>query len=75
MTYNSYDPSLSSALSKNNKGEIQKYINPATQLVGEIVGLQESMKTVITNQKIDSRIISADYKIWAKYDQSHRSQG
>ena len=72
MTQNSEYPNFSSALSKNNKGEIQKSSNPAIQLVGEIVGLQESLKTVITNQRIESSIISADFKAWANYDRSQR---
>ncbi|WP_377473543.1 MAG: hypothetical protein P2A85_15410 [Microcoleus anatoxicus] len=72
MTHRSYDPNFSSALSKNNKGEIQKSSNPAIQVVGEIVGLQESLKTVITNQRIESSIISANFKAWAKYERSQR---
>ncbi|MGB7711062.1 MAG: hypothetical protein WBL95_16270 [Microcoleus sp.] len=72
MTHNSYDPNSSSALSKNNKGEIQNSSNPAIRLVGEIVGLQESLKTIITNQRIESRIISANFKAWDEYDRSQR---
>ena len=72
MTDNSYDPSPSSPLSKKQKGEIQKPSNPAIQLVGEIVGLQESLKTLITSQRIDSSIISADFKAWSKYERSQR---
>ena len=72
MTDNSYNPSPSSPLSKKQKGEIQNSSNPAIQLVGEIVGLQESLKTFITSQKIDSSIISADHRVWSKYDRSQR---
>lgn len=72
MTHRSYDPNFSSDLSKNNKGEIQNSSNPAIRLVGEIVGLQESLKTIITNQRIESRIISANFKAWDKYDRSQR---
>ncbi|HAT15095.1 MAG TPA: hypothetical protein DDZ60_08885 [Planktothrix sp. UBA10369] len=72
MTHNSYDPNSSSDLSKNNKGEIQNSSNPAIRLVVEIVGLQESLKTIITNQRIESRIISANFKAWDEYDRSQR---
>lgn len=72
MTDNSYNPSPSSALSKKQKGEIQKSSNPAIQLIGGIVELDESLKTFITSQRIDSSIISADYKTWSKYDRSQR---
>ncbi|MEG4498926.1 hypothetical protein QUB05_17490 [Microcoleus sp. F10-C6] len=72
MTQNFYDRTPSRALSKNKKGEITKYRNPAIQLIGGIVELDESLKTFINNQRIDSSIISADYKTWSKYDRSQR---
>jgi len=70
MTDNSYNPSPSSPLSKKQKGEIQNSSNPAIQLIGGIVGLQESLKTFITSQKIDSSIISADHRVWSRRDRS-----
>lgn len=60
---------LNSDLANTNKEGIQKYnSNPAIQLIGGLVELDESLKTFITAERVKSSVISADYKAWSKYD-------
>ncbi len=60
---------LNSYLAHTTKEGIQKYnSNPAIQLIGGLVELDESLKTFITAEKIKSSVISIDHKAWSKYD-------
>ncbi|MBW4495074.1 MAG: hypothetical protein KME26_18705 [Oscillatoria princeps RMCB-10] len=64
---------LTSALAKTNQEGIQKHSsNTAIQLLGGIVELYESLKTLIITERANSSIISAEHKAWSKYDRQRR---
>lgn len=71
MNPNEYN--ANNALTRINRSQLQKYnsSNPIIQFTGAIVRVEESVKTVWSNECNKSAIFRAEFEAWDEYDQKY----
>ena len=66
MTNQNSNPN--NALSRRSSSELKKYDNPAVQIASAIVKVEESVKTLYSQEVNKSIIIKTEFEVWDEYD-------
>lgn len=66
MTNQNSNPN--NALSRRSSSELKKYDNPAVQIASGIVKVEESVKTLYSQEVNKSIILKTEFEVWDEYD-------